>query len=264
MAEYTANTPLPEDGTPITWTLSPLYTAADDNIIGGTVRTEICSLVSGHLPPALYEPITDRTKTGISLLRRMVQKAEGLFRDEPILGMEHIRMYLHAPEALLFADDPYAELSGLPGRDGRGQVRPVVLTFESSVLSRPVKQVADGFSSIRAAGFPVAVRGFGAEDFPTGALMEATPDVVFVHPSLSAHLSGGLRAEAAVAMLHFAAGLGIGIIAEGVCDDAQIRALYAADCIGYLPTKEYNGTYPGRAAVYTPAEFVGAVKEAML
>ena len=260
MAEYTA-TPLPENGIPIAWTLSPVFTAADGNVTGGVIRTEICSLVSGHLSPAQYEPVTDRTKTGISLLRRMVGKALDLFRDEPILGMEHIRLYLHAPESLLLADDPYAELSGLSGREGRGQMHPVVLTFESSVLSRPVKAVAEGFSAIRAAGYPVAVRGFGAPDFPTGALMEATPDAVFLHPSLTARLSGGLRTEAAVAMLHFAAGLGIQTIAEGVADDAAIRTLYAADSIGYLPAGEYSGAYPGRAVMLAPAAFVGAVKE---
>ena len=69
MAEYTAS-PLPENAFPIAWTLSPVYTAADGNVTGGVIRTEICSLVSGHLSPAQYEPVTDRTETGISLLRR--------------------------------------------------------------------------------------------------------------------------------------------------------------------------------------------------
>lgn len=239
---------------PVEWDILPLFSCADGALYGGLLRGAINSPFGGHLTEAQYAPALENHPAGIALCLRLCRKFAALRQDCPALR-ERLRFYLRAPLSLLFEHDPYAYLTEVFGRPARGQYRGLTFVFPPAVFAADTPTLRAAFSAFHAAGFRLAVRGFGAPDFPVGRLFEAVPDALFIAPAFAALLPDPARRAAAQAMLRVADGLSIRLLAEEIPDDETARALASADVAAFAPAPAYRGTLPGRTAPMRPADF---------
>lgn len=226
---------------PVEWYARPMYATSDGRAVGGDVSVSVNSILYGVLSEDRFSDALDMNETGVSLFLRILLKIRAFLSEHPDFVHEKCRLFLPAPSALLFADDPYRVLTDACGTPERGRRYAVVPVFREEVMEEDPAYLAERFSALRAAGFSVGLRGYGSADFPTAKLMTVTPDVLFLHKEMTAHLSDTFRADAVTAALRFAAALHAEVVAEGVRSDSDIRALYAADVTAFLPSGDYRG-----------------------
>lgn len=100
----------------------------------------------------------------------------------------------------------------------------------------------------RRMGVSTAFDDFGARHAGPGLLSRFTPDAIKLDPRLVRGLCGSWAQRLAVeSMVHFAAGLGIKVIAEGVetfAEYCKLRALGVRYMQGYLFARPATGTLP--------------------
>lgn len=121
----------------------------------------------------------------------------------------------------------------------------VCVEFPQSVLSN-ADLCARTFAEFRKAGFVTAICGYGSARFPVIALLTATPNVLFLEPTISVQAATPSRSGAVRSLVDFAVNLGVNVVALGVENDEQIRSLRAANCFGVCPSANYNGVYDCR------------------
>lgn len=253
-AEALARATLDGGLAPLEWDVLPLFSCTDGALSGGFLRVAVNGPLCGRLTEEQYAPAIEHHPAGIALCLRMCRKLAALRRDYPALR-ERLRFYLRAPMALLFENDPYTYLTELFGRPARGQYRGLTFVFPPAVFSAETAALRTAFSAFHAAGFRLAVRGFGAPDFPVGRLFEAAPDALFIDPAFPPLLADPARAGAAQSLLRLAGGLSVRLLAEDVPDDGTARALAAADVAAFLPAPVYRGTMAERPGPMAPADF---------
>lgn len=246
---------------PIELCFSLIYDALDRVPLACRVLPRINSVIYGVLTPERYGDAADMSETGVSFMLRILKKVSDLSAwMKKSGGYRKCRFFVSAPTALIYSDDPYGILCGALGkatRAGRG----ISLEFPPTILTEDAERVARGFSDIRAAGFGVAVRGYGSREMTMPDMVFATPDEVFMDGGMTALLSDSLRSAAAVAMVRYAAGLGARVIAEGAGDDTALRALSSSEAYGFIPSESYSGIEQFRAGILSATGFTDAMRE---
>lgn len=240
---------------PVEWDILPLFSCADGALYGGLLRGAVNSPFCGHLTEEQYAPALENHPAGIALCLRLCRKFLAVRQECPAMR-ERLRFYLHAPLALLFEQDPYACLTEAFGPPpARGQYRSLTFVFSPAAFAADTSTLRAAASAFHAAGFRLAVRGFGAPDFPVGRLFTFAPDALFVDPAFAALLPDPARRAAAQAMLRVADGLSIRLLSAEIPDDETARALASADVAAFAPAPAYRGALPGRTAPMNPADF---------
>ncbi len=246
---------------PIELCFSLIYDALGREPVACRVLPRINSVIYGVLTPERYGDAADMSETGVSFMLRILKKVSELSAwMKKNGGYRKCRFFVSAPTALIYSDDPYGILCGALGkatRAGRG----ISLELLPSVLTEDAERVARAFSDIRAAGFGVALDGYGSREMTMPDMVTATPDEVFMDGGMTALLSDSLRSAAAVAMVRYAAGLGARVIAEGAGDDTALRALSSSEAYGFIPSESYSGIEELRAGILSVTEFTDAMRE---
>lgn len=228
---------------PIELRFLPMYDCYEHRVIGYTGRALINSVLYGTLAPKDYMPALEDESTGAELAVRSLKNTAAalLGTSADLSGLEYAGVL--CPPSALTEPRLYDRLAGLAEHTDKQILKILHLEFDRAILSLDRERVCSAFSDIRAAGFSVAVRGYGEAEFPMTALIDTAPDVVFLASSAVA-LSGNRETAAAVpALVRFAGSLGVRVIAEGVWNDGQVRELNSAECTAFLPSGSYRGAY---------------------
>ncbi len=233
-----------EAGTePITLRFLPMYDCYDCCVTGFTGRAFINSVLYGTLSPEDYFPVLAGEAIGAELAVRCLKNTAAVLGNTKADLLRVGYVGVRCPSGTLTDSRLYDRLSGLAAHTEQSILKKLYLEFDREVLSLDAARLCSVFSDIRAAGFSVAVRGYGEADFPMTALIDRAPDAVFLAPSVSALLADREKAAAVPALVRFAGSLNVRVIAEGVCDDGQIRELNSAECTAFLPSASYRGAY---------------------
>lgn len=226
---------------PIELGVRAMYDCYSSRVAGYRIRAYINSILYGSLSPEDYFASIEHDAVGADFakrnLRAVIKAAPGISGEAP----EPEIISVQCPQAILEGEGIYDILRAV----GRGAdakiIKKMCLEFDGNLLCGDVRRLERIFADIRAAGWKIAVGGYGQRSFPMAALADVPPDVVYMSAETVAMLSDREKAASARAFIRFATGLGIKVVAEGVTDDGQLRDLGSSECFAYMPSTEYMG-----------------------
>lgn len=225
---------------PIELGIRSMYDCYSSRVAGYRIRAYINSILYGSLSPEDYFAFIEHDAVGVDFakrnLRAVIKAAPGISGEisEPEL------ISVQCPQAILECDGIYDILRNV-SRGAEGKItKKMCLEFDGKILCGDVSRLERVFSDVRAAGWKIAVGGYGERSFPMAALADIRPDAVYMSAETVAMLSDREKAASARAFVRFATGLGIKVIAEGVTDGGQIRDLGSSECFAYMLSTEYR------------------------
>lgn len=228
---------------PVELRFLPLYDCTDRSVYGFTGYALINSVLYGTLTPADYMPALENESAGTELaVRSLKNTAAALAGTRTDVRRLAYAGVLCPPSALTDAR-LYDRLAALAEHTDQKILKKLHLEFDREILGLERERVLPAFSDIRAAGFSVAIRGYGESEFPMTALIDTAPDAVFLSPSAVDLFNDREKAAAVPALVRFAGSLGVRVIAGGVRNDGQVRELNSAECTAFLPSAAYRGAY---------------------
>ena len=245
--------------TPIVLKFQPVYDCYNGEEIAYIGKPLINSLVYGVLTPELYARAADMAQEGcdftLCILRKTMRLLKELDRQERLPG-KLLWLTVPAPSALLLPEDLYDTLKSLMAKENFDLPGKICLMFGADVFSLGSDIGGRGFSDIRAAGMRVAVNGYGDADFPVTRMLEMTPDVAMMTPDVIPLFGDRSRPRVGGLLVRLAGSMNVRVVAQGVRNDAQLRELNAAECLGFLPAEDYHGEFTCSSRLLDPEEIL--------
>lgn len=190
----------------------------------------------GEVSPAEFIPLAEATGLIVPLGEWVLRRACADARELPEALVVAVNV---SPVQLEDADFPQtvrAVLGGCGLAPGR-----LELELTETALMRDVARASHTLGELRALGVRVALDDFGTGHTSLSSLRDLPLDTVKIDRSFVADLRGGggqpFAQALLAALLQVAELLELEVVAEGLEDDAQLRALYALGCHvgqGYL------------------------------
>lgn len=189
-----------------------------------------------------YRAAVADTDTGMRLSLRNLAHGIRCMHQLQAAGRTTRWVSAEAYLALLTSDEAYASLQGVLDAEHCDAPERLVLAFDAASLAGRLVEVRQRLEEIRSLGLCVALTGVTA-DFALPLLADVRVDYVFFAPTFTALTTDRNKPgvfSAVVGLLHT---MGVGVVAEGVVDDDQIRELTAVECFGFLPAADYSGEF---------------------
>ena len=227
---------------PIEIGLRPFYDCYYSNTVGYRGRVYINSILYGVLSQEECASALEHDAVGAELA---VRNMRAVARTLPRFSDDAARLELISmpcPAVLTENEALYDTLRAV----GRGippkLTRKLCMEFRADVLRGDSGRLRQAFTDIRAAGWKIAVDGYGTRYFPMTALAETPPDAVYLCPEAVRLLDDRERAASVGAYVSFAQSLGVRVIADGAATDGQVRELSSRECFAYMPSPDYCGS----------------------
>ena len=166
---------------------------------------------------------------------RTMQSLRDNGRTTSFIGIE-------ASASLLKEEDVSVLLEEVVGKERFSEPERICFIFTPSIMSEDRDIVKKGLSDVKALGFMIAIAPVNA-DFAVSAMMDLPVDYVILSKDLTALATDRNKTGVLAAMIGLLHAMRIGVIADGVNDDDEIRELTTVECFGFIPTEEYTGEF---------------------
>lgn len=204
--------------------------------------TAVNSILLGRLTPNEYTFVTDRSETGIRLAEWNIREAIREIRRFEAAG-RHISFLSVRCSALLAAkEDLYERVGKILSEESCTDPAKVCLEFPQSLLFSDKPEIRKSVLDMKLLGVKTMMSGCAAKDCPTAKLTEVPVDMVLLDPGMTALTNDRDKPLVLPSLVQYLRSMRLDVIAEGVTDDEQIRSLSRLDCIGYIPSRGYEGT----------------------
>ena len=203
--------------------------------------TYVNSVIEGVLSPAKYAYAADETDRGMRLARYNIGQAVAAVAAFEQAGRHVEFVTARCPAAFTLQQDFYAALKELLDEFSCPWPEKICLEFPRTLLFEDVEPVRMALLSAKLLKVKTMMIGAGEKDAPLTPLLDLPLDYVTLAPWLSTLGDHRDKAASVASLVSFLRGLGIGVIADGVYNDAQITAFSRADCFGYMPSSGYTG-----------------------
>lgn len=227
---------------PIELMYQPIYDCYDDKTVAYRSYAKINSILYGTLTPETYEGIANDASQGIELAFHCLKKV----MKTVILLRESYRKFawisIRCPSAMLNCKNLYGKLKSIVEKEKFDYVGDICFEFGEDVLKSGSSFTYSNFSDIKAIGFKTAIRNCGSKEFPVTALVEFTPDIVFVEENFIKLIADRSKTEVTSALIRLVKSMGIEVVAEGAFNDDCIRELSRNECLGFIPSALYDGS----------------------
>ena len=227
---------------PISVSFTKIYDGYSErpNAFRGEVR--IFTSDSGVIDSKALEEL-DEKPLGVEIFKRALRKVARVWVDARENEIPPAYLVVKAPIGLLFEDELYETLKKICEEEDLKEPEKIAFEFPQRLLAKDREAIKTGLKDVKAAGFLVAISGFGGEDFPATALFDVKADIVFLTPEMTARLTDRAASGAAMNLIVFVRSMGVETIAEGVKDDDTNRQLQKAESLGMIPDEGYEGEF---------------------
>jgi EAL domain-containing protein (putative c-di-GMP-specific phosphodiesterase class I) len=203
--------------------------------------TYVNSVTEGILPPEKYAFAADVTDRGIRLAKWNVLQAIDAIRRFDEAG-RHVRFVTaRCPARLALVPDLYEWMRSLMEQADFHTPERLCLEFPQSLLYEDEEAVRMALLNMKLLKVPTMMTGCGARDCPVTSLINLPVDYVVLAPWLTALTDSRNKGASVLALLAFLRSLPVEVIGDGVRNDNQIAAFSRSDCLGYIPSPDYEG-----------------------
>ena len=203
--------------------------------------TFINSVIEGVIPPEKYSFAADQTERGVRLTKWNIAGAIGAVREFEKSG-RHVEMVsARVSPQIVREDDFYGFIKDILDEHGFTDVEKLCLEFPKTVLFEDPEKTRMALLSLKLLKVKSLLSGCGDRDSAITPIFKLPFDFVILAPWLAAMASDRTKVTSFESLVGFFRGLEIGVIADGVANDEQIRILSRYDCYGYIPSSGYHG-----------------------
>ena len=203
--------------------------------------TFINSVIEGVIPPEKYSFAADQTERGVRLTKWNIAGAIGAVREFEKAGRHVDFVTARVSPQIVREADFYGYIKEILDEHGFTEPDKLCLEFPKTVLFEDAEQTRMALLGLKLLKVKSALSGCGDRDSALTPIFNLPFDYVILASWLSAMASDRTKVTSFESLLGFFRGLEIGVIADGVANDAQIRVLSRFDCYGYIPSSGYHG-----------------------
>lgn len=244
---------------PIELLLRPICDCYDARAISYQAIVRVNSLLAGVLEPDDYLYGTEDETVLTAFTLRALRKA---LTAERSLAGAHVpcrTLFVRCAASLLHTDGLYTALrlaAAECGRDGKGGG--VSLEFDADVMDAEPETLRAAFATIRAAGFSVAVNGYGGDTFAIERLLTVCPDHLLTDARVAALTEDRERRDTFAPLIHLPKSLGAEVFVTDVSSDDALRECRMRECAGFIPSRRYRGALSPDAEMRTVSAVIAA------
>lgn len=204
--------------------------------------TYLNSMISGVVPPEKYTFAADATDSGLRLSKWNIISAMRAVRKFDEAGRRVHFITARCSPSLALEPDLYEWMQKLMEENNFQKPERLCLEFPQSLLYEDAEQVRMSILGMKLLKVKTLMSGCGANDCPVANLIDIPLDYVLISPKLTSMIGSRSRNQTVLSFFQFLRTLPVDIIADGVLNDDQISTLSRADCYGYMPASNYNGS----------------------
>lgn len=203
--------------------------------------TFINSIIEGVIPPERYAYAADETDRGVRLSKWNICEAIKSVKKFEEAGRHVEFVSARVSPRLVNEVDFYGYIKAILEENDFKTPEKLCLEFPRSIFYEDPEKARMGMLSMKLLKVKTLVTGVGETDSPVTPLLNLPFDYVLLAPWLVSLTTDRSKQNAMEAFITFLRGLGCEVIAEGVKNDDQIKALSRSDCYGYIPSVSYKG-----------------------
>lgn len=204
--------------------------------------TQVNSILLGTLTPYEYSFVTDNTDRGIKLASWSIVEAMGHINKCVSQGKDFEWISVRCPVNMATATDMYEFVGRIIEENKFEHPEKLCLEFSHSILFEDEAKARLSILDMKLLKVRTLMSGCASSFCPTEKLMVIPFDNVLIDPKMTALVNDRNKDKVIASLLAYIRSMRIDAIGEGVMDDDQIRALNRADCFGYIPSSDYNGS----------------------
>lgn len=204
--------------------------------------TYVNSVIDGVISPERYSFAADQTEQGIRLSRWNISEAISAAKKFAESGRKTDFITARVSPKIVDQLDFYAYIKEFADSCGIEDYSKLCLEFPRTVLFEDHEKVRAAVLALKLLKIKSMLSGCGESDSAVTPLFDIPFDYVILAPALSYRITDRGKKAAMEAFLAFIRLLGCDVIADNVINDDQISAFVRADCVGYIPSPDYQGT----------------------
>lgn len=204
--------------------------------------TYINSVIDGIISPERYSFAADQTDQGIRLSRWNVSEAVAAIKKFSEAGRKVDFVTARVSPKIVDQLDFYAYIKDLADGCGLEDYSKLCLEFPRTVLFEDHEKVRAAVLAMKLLKMRSMMSGCGEKDSALTPLFDIPFDYLILAPALAYKLTDRSKKSAMESLLSFMRLLGCDVICENIVNDDQISVLVRADCVGYIPSPEYQGS----------------------
>ncbi len=221
------------------------YTAINDCYskmpIAYRTATFVNSVVMGVLRQEEFSFATNVTETGIRLAKWNILEAVRHLGEFEKAGRHVEWISVRCPIALAMNVDLYEWMKTVIAESGLQDPSKICLEFPQSLLFCKESKARLSILDMKLLKIPTLLSGVGGVDCPTARLTAIPVDMALLDEKTTALTNDRNKPNVVPTMIQYLKSMRVEVIANGVSDDDQVRALNRAECIGYTTAKDYHG-----------------------
>lgn len=229
---------------PIEVSFIPLFDAYGEETTALYIDSRINSLAVGTIESSMVNDALKTDETSAEYCLRIIEKSAQYLTALKVGGARIKKIMVNCPISLAKKENLCGELKSIIEKAELKDATSLCLVFGSEILSAEnLEQTKSLFADIEAANISTGIKGFGKIDFPMTTLLKLSPSVLFLDGCITKEAAGRKR-PAVQALIQYAKGLDADIVADGVSNDEELKALRSEDCLGVMVADDYKGVYP--------------------
>ena len=204
--------------------------------------TLINSVVMGVIQQEEYSFAANFTETGIRLAKWNIMEAVRAIRAFEEAGRHVQWISVRCPVSLATNVDLYEWMGDLLRKTGLETPEKLCLEFPQSILYAKEASAGHSILDMKLLKVRTIMSGCAAGDCPTSRLTAIPMDMVLLDRATTAYTGSRNKPNLIPTLVQYIRSMRVEVVADGVNDDEQIRALNRAECVGYTTLPTYVGT----------------------
>lgn len=203
--------------------------------------TVVNSLVMGQLEYRDYSFATDVSLTGIRLAQWNVAEAMRIINDFVAAGRNIQWISVQCPTALATNTDMFEWMDALIKQNEFKHPEKLCLEFPVSLLYEDLAKARLSILDLKLLKVKTMLTDCASDQCPMSRLLKVPVDIVLMTPEMTAFTGSRDKPKVVPTLVEHLKSMRLEVVADGVQDDEQIRALARLECLGYIPADDYSG-----------------------
>ena len=204
--------------------------------------TYVNSITEGVIPPEKYAYAIENAEEGLRLAKWNIVHIIRAIKAFEAAGRHVAFISARCPAHLCEIEDIYTWLKEIFEAEKFETPEKLCLEFPRSVLYESMEKVRSMVIGASLTKCVTMLAGCGMPDSPVTPLLNIPFDYAILAPWLTVYSSDRAKGRKISEFISFLRTLSIGVIGDGVTEDDQMTALNRADCFGYMPAPDYEGS----------------------
>lgn len=204
--------------------------------------TYIKSITEGVISPDKYSFAADSSEEGMRLAKYNIVQAINAVRRFEEAGRTVKFITARCPSRLALEPDLYKWVHDIFEEQDFQSNDKICLEFPESILYEDVEKVRLSMLNMKLLKVHTMMTGCGSVNCPLSCLFNIPVEFVLLDPMITVMTDNRSKSNSVISLLECLRALPVEIIGDGVSNDSQISALSHADCFGYIPAPNYEGS----------------------